>query len=233
LVLVFRLFGLENNPELLLQKGQEKVCDILTCFSLFFFFFQIVDLQVNKARNHDKLPAKNSETIFERDEQMYRANGTPPPLNEWIDDVSDSRGCVESDSFGDKSSILQEWPERMRAGSMDGSLELDLKTNKSRRSSDALSLQGRFEFDQSPRASSALSNRSRLASVGEMDTNYPFFGPDGNEDESIFKDQSLQEEPDTQNQSMNQSSSNKVATFNSFRILNPNCPTDFNLAHKS
>jgi hypothetical protein len=90
----------------------------------------------------------------------------------------------------------------MRAGSEESGNGLDLRLNKSRRSSDAQSLQSRFEFEQSPRGSSMVSHRSRLASVGEIDFNQTLLSLDTeeHEDESIFKNQSLQEEPETQTQ---------------------------------
>ncbi len=111
-------------------------------------------------------------------------------------------GFGESESGGGRSSIFQEFPERMRAGSEDSGHGPDLRLNKSRRSSDVQSLQSRFEFDQSPRGSSIVSHRSRLQSVGEIDFNQSLLSldPEEHEDESIFKNQSLQEEPETQTQ---------------------------------
>ncbi len=125
-------------------------------------------------------------------------------------------GFGESESGGGRSSIFQEFPERMRAGSEDSGRHdgPDLRLNKSRRSSDVQSLQSRFEFDQSPRGSSMVSHRSRLPSVGEMDFNQSLLSldPEEHEDESIFKNHSLQEEPETQTQGQ---VSNKVILITS------------------
>ena len=93
---------------------------------------------------------------------------------------------------------MREIPERIRAGSEEISQLPDLRLSKSRRSSDVLSLQSRFEFDQSPKGSSVISQRSRLASVGEMDLSHSLFTGDTVGDESIFNDQSLREESETQ-----------------------------------
>ena len=114
---------------------------------------------------------------------------------------SDSMPFGDSESGTGRNSLLQEWPERIRAGSEDSGHGLDLKLNQSRRSSEVQFLQSKFEFEQSPHGSSIISHRSRLASVGEMDLSNHLPGIDAEEDESIFKDQSLQEEPDTQLQS--------------------------------
>ena len=113
----------------------------------------------------------------------------------------------ESESGG-RSSIFQDFPERMRAGSEDSGDGPELRINKSRRSSDVQSLQSKFEFDQSPHGSSIMSQRSRLASVGEIDLGHSLLGLEEEEDDRLFKDQSLQEEPETQTQG--QGVSNKV-----------------------
>jgi hypothetical protein len=117
-------------------------------------------------------------------------------------------GFGESESAGGRSSLFQEFPERMRAGSEDSGHGLELRFNKSRRSSDVHSLQSRFEFEPSPHGSSVMSQRSRLISVGEADLGHSLLGLEAEADESLFKDQSLQEEPETQTQG--QGISNKV-----------------------
>ena len=112
---------------------------------------------------------------------------------DWLED-SESGGPTS------RSSLLQD-PERIRAGSEDGNQGPDLKLQKGRRSSSLLPLPSKFDLEKSlsPRGSSIISGRSHLASVGEggeLDTGL-LEGLLGADDESLFRDQSLVEEPET------------------------------------
>ena len=164
-----------------------------------------VCIQVRKQRNKQpRLPDNDSTT-----RSVQEGTGDAPdhfdgPMFDDADDIP----YGERERGGGRSSLFQEFPERMRAGSEDSGQGPEIRINKSRRSSDVQSLQSKFDFDQSPRCSSVVSQRSRLVSVGEVDFGNSLLGLEIEEDESIFKDQSLQEEPETQTQ--NQGASNKV-----------------------
>jgi hypothetical protein len=153
-------------------------------------------MQVGRKRVRKEEPDEESPTTHDAGEFRIPLDDFQGYYGHDLD--FDNATYGDSESAGGRSSMMHELPERIRAGSEENGQLPDLRLSKSRRSSDAPSLQSRFEFDQSPRGSSVISQRSRLVSVGELDLSHPLFSVDAGEDNTIFKDQSLQEEPETQ-----------------------------------